>query len=119
MNLFKTASFLIVAFWLSYTNVAAQEKDSSAVADSLLLLQLQRSMQPATPAVQAPATPAPAPRSTLSTNPAISAIGDFRTSYTNVGPRKVDIYFNQLELQVSSVVAPYEGLISCSHSART
>jgi hypothetical protein len=107
MNFPKIVSYIALTACLSSGIATAQEKDSTAVADSLLLLQLQRSMQPATPAVQAPTTAAPAPRSTLSTNPAISAIGDFRSSYTNVGPRKVDLYFNQLELQVSSVVDPY------------
>ena len=95
------ALFLLLACHMA----AAQQNDSTAVADSLLMLQLQRSMQPATVAVQQ--QQAPAPRSTLSTNPDISAIGDFRTSYTNVGPRKVDLYVNELELQVSSVVDPY------------
>jgi hypothetical protein len=107
MCVFKIRCFVILALCLSYGIAPAQEKDSSAVADSLLLHQLQQSMQPATPAVQAPVAPAPAPRSTLSTNPDLSAIGDFRSSYTDVGPRKVDLYFNQLELQVSSVVDPY------------
>ncbi len=107
MNLFEIISVVAVAACLSCASVAAQEKDSTAVADSLLLLQLQRSMQPAAPAVQAPPAPSAAPRSTLSTNPDLSAIGDFRSSYTNIGPRKVDLYFNQLELQISSVVDPY------------
>jgi hypothetical protein len=90
---------------LAWDMAAAQQTDSTAVADSLLMLQLQRSMQPATTTVQQ--QPAPAPRSTLSTNPDISVIGDFRSSYTSVGPRKIDLYMNELELQVSSVVDPY------------
>jgi hypothetical protein len=99
---------LLVAGLLLFSlcaHAASQQKDSTAVADSLLMLQLQRSMQPVPP--EAPQNPAPTPRSTLSTNPDISAIGDFRSSYTSVGPRKVDIYMNELELQVSSVVDPY------------
>ncbi len=105
MNSSKIMCVVVILMFLICDRAAAQQTDSTAVADSLLLVQLQRSMQPATPSVQQ--QPAPAPRSTLSTNPDISAIGDFRTSYTSVGPRKVDLYLNQLELQVSSVVDPY------------
>ena len=105
MNLFKLMTVVFALLGLFCNSAAAQQRDSTAVADSLLMLQLQRSMQQPTAAVQQ--QPAPAPRSTLSTNPDISAIGDFRTSYTSVGPRKVDLYMNELELQVSSVVDPY------------
>jgi hypothetical protein len=95
-----------VLLCLALTSAGAQQRDSSAVADSLLLLQLQQSLQPtaATPAVQQITA---APRSTLSTNPDLSAIGDFRSSYISFGKRKVDLYLNQLEFQVSSVVDPY------------
>jgi hypothetical protein len=105
MNFFKLMSAVsILVFWTCGT-ATGQQTDSTAVADSLLMLQLQQSMQPAVAVVQQ--QPPPAPRSTLSTNPDISAIGDFRTSYTSVGPRKVDLYVNELEFQVSSVVDPY------------
>ncbi|MCX6142575.1 MAG: hypothetical protein NTZ35_05075 [Ignavibacteriales bacterium] len=105
MDFSKLMSGVALLLFLACDIAVAQQTDSTAVADSLLMLQLQRSMQPATAAVQQ--QPAPAPRSTLSTNPDISAIGDFRTSYTSVGPRKVDLYVNELEFQVSSVVDPY------------
>jgi hypothetical protein len=106
MNVSRTTTIIFASLCLALASVEAQQTDSSAVADSLLLLQLQRSMQPvaATPAIQQ--APAP-PRSTLSTNPDLSAIGDFRSSYVSVGKRKVDLYLNQLEFQVSSVVDPY------------
>ena len=84
---------------------AAQDQaDSSATADSLLALQLAAQMQPQTPT---PASPAPVVRATATTNPDISAIGDFRMHYTTEGPRNVDPYFHQLEMQVTSVVDPY------------
>ncbi len=105
MNSYRLWSVVAVLLVVLCGNATAQQTDSTAVADSLLLLQLQRSMQPPPGAVQQ--QPAPAPRSTSSTNPDISAIGDFRTSYTSVGPRKVDLYMNELEFQVSSVVDPY------------
>lgn len=46
-------------------------------------------------------------RTSLSVNPDISAIGDFRSLYTTEGPRNVETYFNALEVQLSSVVDPY------------
>jgi hypothetical protein len=104
MNLERFTGLIMLASLAAFAVSSAQQKDSSAVADSLLLIQLQQSMQPAAPAVQqAPA----APRSTLSTNPDLSAVGDFRSSYVSAGKRKFDIYLNQLEFQVSSVVDPY------------
>jgi hypothetical protein len=102
MNLFRIIRILLFVLCLVGSDAAAQ-MDSTAVADSLLLLQLQRSMQQAAPSIQQQ----PAPRSSLSTNPDISAIGDFRSSYTTIGKRKVETYFNELELQVVSVVDPY------------
>ena len=106
MNFHRLFSLLLGLLCLGLTSAAAQQQDSSAVADSLLLLQLQRTMQP-TPAAPALQQAPAAPRSTLSTNPDLSAIGDFRSSYISVGKRKVDLYLNQLEFQVSSVVDPY------------
>lgn len=106
MNFYRTISIILALLYLALTSAGAQQTDSSAVADSLLLLQLQRSMQPAAATSAVQQTPA-APRSTLSTNPDLSAIGDFRSSYINSGKRKIDLYLNQLEFQVSSVVDPY------------
>jgi hypothetical protein len=105
MNSSRIITVVALFLFLACDIARSQQKDTTAVADSLLLLQLQTSMQPATAVIQPQASPAP--RSTLSTNPDISAIGDFRTSYMDQGPRKVDLYLNQLEFQVSSVVDPY------------
>ena len=79
---------------------ANAEQDSTTIADSLLV-ELQRQMSPQLQPQQAVARSAP------STNPDISAIGDFRSSYTSTGSRKVETYLNELELQVASVVDPY------------
>jgi hypothetical protein len=106
MNLQKIIPILVFIACAPPSRSNAQQTDSSAVADSLLLLQLQRSVQPAVTPSAAQQTPAAA-RSTLSTNPDLSAIGDFRSSYASAGKRKVDLYLNQLELQISSVVDPY------------
>ena len=48
-----------------------------------------------------------APRTAPSTNPDLSAIGDFRSSYTSIGGRWVELFLNELELQIASVVDPY------------
>jgi len=108
MNVSRLACVLAVAGCTIFARASGQQTDSSAVADSLLLLQLQRSMQPGPTAVPQQQA-APAPRSSLRTIPDVSAIGDFRSSYLSQGKRKIDLYMNQLELQVSSVVDPYAG----------
>lgn len=96
---------LIVIFsvLISVADSMFAQSDSTAV-DSLLVKQLEQQMQAA-----APPTPAPqaAPRSAPTTNPDLSAIGDFRTLYTSEGKRNVELYFNQLEMQLTSVVDPY------------
>jgi hypothetical protein len=95
---------LLVASLISFCSIAtaSAQQDSTAV-DSLLIKQLEQQMQASTP----PPQPQSAPRSAPTTNPDISAIGDFRAAYTSEGKRNVDLYFNQLEMQVTSVVDPY------------
>ncbi len=78
------------------------QRDSTAV-DSSLIKQLEMQMQPPAPPPAAPS----APRSAPTTNPDMSAIGDFRSLYTSEGSRNVEFYFNQLEVQMASVVDPY------------
>ena len=100
MRLFKyillMSAFVFVVF-------AQSQSDSTAIADSILTLQLQAQMQSQAVPIQT----TPVIRSAPSTNPDISAIGDFRSSYTNIGNRKIEMYLNELELQVASVVDPY------------
>ena len=90
------SAFVFVVF-------AQSQSDSTAIADSILTLQLQAQMQSQAVPIQT----TPVIRSAPSTNPDISAIGDFRSSYTNIGNRKIEMYLNELELQVASVVDPY------------
>jgi hypothetical protein len=97
----KKSLFLSIA--LCTTAALGAQPDSTAV-DSLLIKQLEQQMQAAAP----PPAPTAAPsRSAPTTNPDISAIGDFRSFYTSQGPRNVELYFNQLEMQMTSVVDPY------------
>ncbi|MDP1677615.1 MAG: hypothetical protein Q8L88_12220 [Bacteroidota bacterium] len=95
--------FQYVSLVLASCIYAQSQSDSTTIADSLLTLQLQSQMQPQAAITQN----APIVRSAPSTNPDISAIGDFRTSYSSGGPRNIETYFNALEVQVSSVVDPY------------
>ncbi|MGA7161120.1 MAG: hypothetical protein WBZ48_08955 [Bacteroidota bacterium] len=99
MKKFALVFFIIVSTPLGLF----AQRDSTAV-DSTLLKQLEQQMQPAAPA---PEPQASAPHSAPTTNPDMSAIGDFRTLYTSEGSRKVELYFNQLEVQMASVVDPY------------
>ncbi len=89
-------------FSLCLSLTAFAQRDTTAV-DSLLIKQLEQQMQASTPPPQLQA----APRSAPTTNPDISAIGDFRAAYFSEGKRNVELYFNQLEMQVASVVDPY------------
>ena len=95
--------YLFYAAVVVSTVSAHSQADSIAIADSLLMLQLQAQMQ----SQNAPVQSTPVIRSAPSTNPDISAIGDFRSFYSGSGPRNIETYFNGLEVQVSSVVDPY------------
>jgi hypothetical protein len=94
----KNIFFVTIFFCTSVSAIFAQQE--TATADSLLVKQIEEQMQAAAP-------PPSAPRSAPTTNPDISAIGDFRMASTNIGQRNVEMYFNQLEMQVTSVVDPY------------
>ena len=94
----------LVASIISFCSIAtASARQDSTAVDSLLVKQLEQQMQSSTPAP----SPQAAPRSAPTANPDISAIGDFRSSYTSIGKRKIETYLNELELQVASVVDPY------------
>jgi hypothetical protein len=87
-SLVRSLFFLLLPFGLHAQTDAAIPADSLPVPASVL--------QPSAP-----------PRTAPSTNPDLSAIGDFRSSYTTAGRRNVETYFNALEVQLSSVVDPY------------
>ncbi|MFA6468552.1 MAG: hypothetical protein WCW35_06620 [Bacteroidota bacterium] len=96
MRILKTS---IIIFAICANSTA--QTDSTAVEDSLSLHENEQSI----PIGFSAATPLI--RTAPSMNPDISAIGDFRSSYSDEGPRNLDAYFNALEVQVSSVVDPY------------
>jgi len=97
----KIVSILFLIFVT--TCVSPSQQDSTTAADSLLLKQIEQQMQPAVQSAQ----PGAQPRSGISTNPNISAIGDFQSSYHSMHDRHFDFSFNEAELSFQSVVDPY------------
>jgi hypothetical protein len=86
-------------------------RDSTAVADSLALLQLERELAAEMSGVPDADAGQPASGTTARTapslNPNISVIGDFRGSYTSDGDRNVDGELHEVEMSLQSVVDPY------------
>src|SRR5689334_4070462 len=79
---------------------AGQVPADSTKSDSLLLLQIQQQMQSTQPQPTQQ-------RSSLSFNPDIGVIGDFRGSYTSQGKRNFDAYLNETEISLQAAVDPY------------
>jgi hypothetical protein len=100
MRCIKVLSILTINSFLGF---AQSKTDSTALSDSLLAVELQSQLQQQSQLPQEASLAHSAP----TTNPDISAIGDFRTLYSTDGNRNVELYFNALEMQVTSVVDPY------------
>src|ERR1041385_2933019 len=96
---------LIFVFSVTFTAslISFAQQDSTAAADSILLKQIEQQMQPVT---QPPQTAAQ-PRSAISTNPNMSVIGDFQSSYHSMLDRHFDLNLNPAEFSFQSVVDPY------------
>lgn len=94
-------SILIGIMLLTGISNAQVSSDSAAASDTLQTAE----QQPQTDAPNLQTSPVLRPN--VSMNPDISAIGDFRTSYSSEGPRNIETYFNALEVHLSSVVDPY------------
>jgi hypothetical protein len=80
--------------------IVAQTPDSTAT-DSVLLKQVEEQMQAANQ------TAPPQTRSSLSFNPDIGLVADFRGSYISSGKKNIDYYLNETELSLQSVIDPY------------
>jgi hypothetical protein len=96
----------------------AQVADSTAAADSLLILELTRELGATEPAAPAP-PPQAAARAAPSLNPNISLIGDFRAWYASDRARNVDAELHEAEAALQSVVDPYaraDVFISMGHA---
>lgn len=95
-------SILLVSISLFSRSVAAQDPDSVATADSLLL-ELQRELASL-------ATPGPrqnSGRSRPTTNPDITVIGDTRAMYFSEGDRNFDFELHEVETAFKSAIDPF------------
>jgi hypothetical protein len=89
-------------FLLVFSNYAeAQIRSDSTASDSLLLKQLEDQMKNSTPA------PPQQTRSSLSFNPDIGVIGDFRGSYISKGMKNLDFFLHETEVSLQAAVDPY------------
>ncbi|HEU5167152.1 MAG TPA: hypothetical protein VFU29_16515 [Chitinophagaceae bacterium] len=79
----------------------SQVTADSTSKDSLLLKQIEEQMKTTPPPVT------PQTRSSLSFNPDIGVIGDFRGSYISKGQRNFDFYLNETEVSLQAAVDPY------------
>ena len=93
---------LLLFVLISVCNIcSAQVTADSSSNDSLLLKQIEEQMKN---------NSAPAPqqtRSTLSFNPDIGVIGDFRGSYIRRGKKNLDFFLNETEVSLQAAVDPY------------
>jgi hypothetical protein len=107
------ATSINVAFAGFFSPFLYAQQDSSAVADSLLLLEIQQQMQdaetsqPSSQAVISQPQMGSVRATSANTNPRISVIGDFRSLYTSEGDRNFDTFVHGVELNLSSVIDPY------------
>lgn len=98
--LYRGVILLIVLLIDGKISIAQITSDSTA-KDSILLKQVEEQMQGNN-------QPTPQqPRSTLSFNPDIGVIGDFRGSYISRGKRNFDFYLNETEVSLQAAVDPY------------
>ena len=96
----KIAFLFVLAVFANIDTHAQVVKDSTAIADSILLKQVEQQMLDNQP------TPVKT-RSGISANPDIGVIGDFQTSYTSRGNKNFDAYLNETEVSFQAVVDPY------------
>ncbi|KAA3658263.1 MAG: hypothetical protein DWQ10_11500, partial [Calditrichaeota bacterium] len=107
----KLTMLMVLVFTVAIfdcVSVAAQEQDSSAVADSLLIKELMQEMEgkpeAPTPVVKNQGTTM---RSNASMNPDISVISDLRMHYDSQAERHLDSYLNEIEFAFKSTIDPY------------
>lgn len=92
---------LLINFLIAIGNACLAQVDSTSKADSVLLKQIEEQMNANNPPVTQQ------PRSTLSFNPDIGVIGDFRGSYISRGKRNIDLFLNETEVSLQAAVDPY------------
>jgi len=96
-NIFFTTLLLLTITEIS----SGQVSSDSTSRDSLLLKQIEEQMQ-ANPSVITPQ-----PQSSLSFNPDIGVIGDFRGSYISKGTKNFNFFLNETEVSLQAAVDPY------------
>ncbi len=96
----KTA--VIASVLLTISLIALSQNDSIAKADSGLLKLVEQELNNKQPAPSSGQV-----RTSPTTLPDISLIGDFRVSYINNAKRNFDAGINEAELSLQSVVDPY------------
>jgi hypothetical protein len=106
MNYIRLSKYFVTVFLflvlLSINNFClSQVTADSTSKDSLLLKQIEEQMKTTPPPVTQQ------PRSSLSFNPDIGVIGDFRGSYISKGQKNFDLYLNETEVSLQATVDPY------------
>jgi hypothetical protein len=106
MNYIRLSKYFVTVFLflvlVSINNVClSQVTADSTSKDSLLLKQIEEQMKTTPPPVTQQ------PRSSLSFNPDIGVIGDFRGSYISKGQKNFDLYLNETEVSLQATVDPY------------
>jgi hypothetical protein len=99
-RIFILRTVLVVLLFIGVDAHAQVVKDSTSIADSILLKQIEQQMQDNQPAPVKT-------RSGISANPDIGVIGDFQGSYISKGKKNVDAYLNETEVSFQAVVDPY------------
>ncbi len=101
MRIKTRLQLILILICFTGQETLAQVVADSTSKDSLLLIQIESQMKNTVPAVTEQ------PRSTLSFNPDIGVIGDFRSSYISRGRRNFDMYLNETEISLQAAVDPY------------
>jgi len=106
MNYIRLSKYFVTVFLFlvlaAINNVClSQVTTDSTSKDSLLLKQIEEQMKTTPPPVTQQT------RSSLSFNPDIGVIGDFRGSYISKGQKNFDLYLNETEVSLQATVDPY------------
>jgi hypothetical protein len=111
-NLKPVIYIFLILFGIGYGKISvAQVTDSTSnnASDSALLKQVEEQMQQSQSQTQTQPEQSSGTqtRSSLSFNPDIGVIGDFRGSYISEGKRNFDMYLNETEISLQATVDPY------------
>ncbi len=94
-------TFFFIALITVCNFCSAQVTADSTSKDSVLVKQIEEQMKVSSASVPQQT------RSTLSFNPDIGVIGDFRGSYISRGKKNLDFFLNETEVSLQAAVDPY------------